>query len=63
MNSNRKVNLLYKAGLLAFLAGMGLRHWGHGEVHDFGEGVFVGAAIILMLIGIWRSRREAYEGD
>ena len=60
---NRKINLFYKAGLLAFLASMALRHWGYGKVRDFGEGVFISAAIILLLAGIWRSRQEAQGGD
>jgi hypothetical protein len=56
MYSKHKLNGHYVAGLLTFLLGMTLRRWGHGRLHDFGEGAFIGAAIILMLMGVWRSR-------
>jgi len=56
MNSKHKLDGNYAAGLLAFLLGITLRWWGHGGLHDFGEGAFIGASIILMLMGVRRSR-------
>jgi hypothetical protein len=56
LNSKHKLDGRYAAGLLAFLLGMTLHRWGHGSLHAFGEGAFSGAAIILMLMGVWRSR-------
>ncbi len=55
----RRLNLYYQTGLLAFLGGVALKRWGHGNLHDFAEGALLSAAIILMLAAMLRRPRCA----
>lgn len=53
-----RFSLLTKMGLVAFVLGVGLRFWTHGNSLNFAAGFFLGLSIVLMLAGlIGRSRR------
>jgi hypothetical protein len=48
----RKLSPIVRMGLAAFVLGIGLRFWTHGNSLNFAAGFFLGLSIALMLAGL-----------
>lgn len=55
----RKRNYYTAIGSLALVVGITLRLWMHGIYVDFLSGFAMGLAIVLLIVGVMRSRSDA----